>query len=137
MFLCPYHCLLTRVTSIVLTSMAPPSSQGPRTPKSTGATDLPPKPWYYLSQYHMESLVQQSWSLPREPFSIGAFCAAETAWLMHDWRTDGRVRPLGSEGFHRGFIRPALDRRATWDRCMALTNDLVRQLYHSLPSRAC
>jgi len=77
----------------------------------------------------METLIRHSHSLPRESFSVGAFCAAETARLVHDWSTDGQVRPLGSQGFHRGFIRPAVDRRATRLRCMGLTRDLVCYLY--------
>jgi len=126
------HCLTSSTSARIVEStraMNPPDSQSPQGARPAG-NDLPQKPWYYLTQRHLDSITAQE--LERDPLQdesdMGPFCAAETARIVHDWSLDGRVRPSHSKGFHQGFIRTADDRRLTRVRCISLTNDLVSTL---------
>ena len=104
--------------------------------------DLPKDPYRSIAKDHLADLYNEfikSNALENTSAFFKSFCAGEIARVTHGWAGNGDGLEQGSSRFHPGFIRCAIDRRVTRERCMCIMEDLVRTLLHNtvLPLTDC
>ena len=111
----------------------------PRRSTRTSPADLPEEPYRCIAKDHLADLYDEftkSHSVGRT-CSFESFCAGEIARVTHGWTNNGNGLELSSNRFHPGFLRCAIDRRVTRERCARMMKDLVRTpLLHAVPPLA-